>query len=461
MECLGVLRENKGTFICMKNKSKEKKKNETDEESMKVLRDLTKIFTHEVKQIGVEETYSVPKSTVSMIKFIAGACLTMCTVILGIGGWMASQLYDMNRHVLRDDSQIIITMQNDIKDITEKLDGDGGVFARLAVIETKVTSLEKRMDSLEDRMDSLEDRMDSLEDRMDEFERFKDSIVGVPSLSLGEVNNTFTDNVSVEANDVSPVGAGQFDADTYIGTDVDGVDHVAGDLVGETILISYTDKGKEVYFLGQYNENYHWDGYCLTNAYNADGTLYGICESNFDDGKRLDYKSIVRKTLGTDEWIYSDKLCEDDQIIGTNIKYEIVQNGIKDFSRETVSAMDLLGTDQFMRNNHCAIRKLYSGQTVNGLYDDQTGNAYLINYDRDGKIDSLYVGCFKDGKFEDDDALEIVYDTSNGVNKYFYYRGSFVDGKRSGTVSADNYVTIEEITELLSAYSFTCKLNWK
>ena len=37
-------------------------------------------------------------------------------------------------------------------------------------------------------------------------------------------------------------------------------------LVGMTLLVPYTEGDKEIYFLGQYNEKFRWDGYCVTNA---------------------------------------------------------------------------------------------------------------------------------------------------------------------------------------------------
>lgn len=42
----------------------------------------------------------------------------------------------------------------------------------------------------------------------------------------------------------------------------------------------------------------------------------------------------------------------------------------------------------------------------------------------------LYKGCFSDGKFDDSTgkAWELVFDSSNGINQYFYYKGIFRKG---------------------------------
>lgn len=62
---------------------------------------------------------------------------------------------------------------------------------------------------------------------------------------------------------------------TVIGRDDKGNNYIAEDLINKTIIMEYEDDDKEVYFLGRYNENYHWEGFCLTNSYFMDGRLFG------------------------------------------------------------------------------------------------------------------------------------------------------------------------------------------
>lgn len=39
------------------------------------------------------------------------------------------------------------------------------------------------------------------------------------------------------------------------------------------VILVYTEDDKDVFFMGKFNDNYHWDGYCITNVYYKDGTF--------------------------------------------------------------------------------------------------------------------------------------------------------------------------------------------
>lgn len=112
-------------------------------------------------------------------------------------------------------------------------------------------------------------------------------------------------NISIKDNDISQV-ATPLEPEMVIGKDLNGNEYIAEELVNKTILLSYYDKedDKIVYFLGQYNKEYHWDGYCVTNSYYTDGTFHGVCESNFYNGKRLDYETILLLDKNKNEWGY-------------------------------------------------------------------------------------------------------------------------------------------------------------
>lgn len=264
------------------------------------------------------------------------------------------------------------------------------------------------------------------------------------------------DGVSKEPNNISEVGS-SIEADTCIGTDAEGNVYLAEDLINETILLIYTEEDKEVYFLGQYNEDYKWNGYCVTNAYYTNGALYGICESNFDNGKRLDYKSFV--LTEKNEWIYSDKVCNGEINSGVNILYSLYYDKIKSFTGANARITDMLYTDEFIETTNPVMMKYYSGNTIDGQYSDDSGKAYEIKYDEDGTVTLLYVGQFKDGTFNDmtGNAWEIVY-----AEKYGYYvcnTGNFKDGHTdnpSGTA-----INMDEITQIISDYDFSSELKWK
>lgn len=229
-------------------------------------------------------------------------------------------------------------------------------------------------------------------------------------------------------------------------------------MIRQTILLTYTQDDKEVYFLGQYNDSYHWDGYCVTNTYNADGVLNGICESNFDDGTRLDYESFYLSDM-KNEWIYTDRDCIKDINEGLSIRYKLQYVEQKNFTITNVRVSDIMFIEDLESCDNKTILSYYDGITSNELYNDNTGDAYLIKYNVYGFVSVFYKGCFKDGYFEDTNAFEIVLDESNGINKYFLYQGKFDNGQRDSE-DGIRYVTQEEIDAIIEENGCPDDLNW-
>lgn len=363
------------------------------------------------------ENYVVPKSTIAVLKWVAGGCVTLLTIILGVTGWMATQLYDLNKNALSEDSTIIIDMRESVEDIEKGLNGSEGIYARLAVLEGKMGE--------------------------------------IPVIAVSEDTQQFVDTASVERNDISISGT-SITSNTYIGTDARGNVYMAEDLIGETLLLTYKEGDKEVYFLGQYNENYHWEGYCVTNAYYENGTLYGICESNFEDGNRLDYVSFYQDG---DEWIYANRQLVKDENVGITINYRIENNKKKDFTTTNVRVTDILYADDYIEKIDKDITKYYTGNTVESIFEDSTGDAYEVKYDADGTVRMLYVGRFAKGYCEDatGEAFSIVY--SDKYEAYFYNTGKFSKG--NAEVHSKDPISVEEINEIVESYSFDCELHWK
>ena len=259
-----------------------------------------------------------------------------------------------------------------------------------------------------------------------------------------------------------------YDAETHLGKDSAGNDYDLGDVAGESVLLTYNENGKEVYFFGKLNKKFNWDGYCITNTYNNDGTLYGICESNFIDGKRIDYESFYLSSI-EDEWIHTKRICKKDGNLGISERYNFQYNKVKNFTNTNVRIYDLLYIKDFSNLNDKTMLTYYSGYTLEGEYNDQTKNyqnssnpPYEIIFNDDGTIKILYIGQFVDGQFNDQTgyAQEIVFDSYQGINKYFYYQGTFTGGERDGEVSSSNYVTLSEIDKILENIEFDIELNW-
>lgn len=257
---------------------------------------------------------------------------------------------------------------------------------------------------------------------------------------------------------------------TYLGEDSNGKKYNIGDVVGETILLTYNEDDKEVYFYGQINEKLHWDGHCITNAYNTDGTLYGICESDFNDGNRLNYESFYLSNV-KDEWIYTKRTCKKDGNLGVSQRYSFQYNKVKNFTNTNARIYDLLYIEDFSSLNNMTLLTYYSGYTLNGKYNDiydynddkiERQPPYEIIFNPDGTIKILYIGQFVNGEFHDQtgNAQEIVFDSYKNINKYFYYKGTFTNKNRDGKVSSKNYVTQSQIDIILKDMNFDIKLNW-
>lgn len=264
-------------------------------------------------------------------------------------------------------------------------------------------------------------------------------------------------NVSIVDNDISD-STSSISPDTCIGTDSDGKVYIAKNLIDQTILLTYNEDDKEIYFLGQYNKNYHWNGYCVINTYDADGKLNGINESNFDDGNRLDYESYYLSDK-QNEWIYTDRDCKEETNEGISIRYKSNFSKQKNFTATNVRVSDLIYIESMKEYDNKEILSYYMGKTSNGVYNDDSGNAYLVMYNSEGFVSVYYKGNFKDGYFEDENAIEIVLDESYNINKYFLYNGGFTRGER---ISDDGikYITQDEINTILKENGCKDNFTW-
>lgn len=302
---------------------------------------------------------------------------------------------------------------------------------------------------------------DGVKDQLGEFSDKMDKVTNLLNITAIKADVTTEEyirsNVSIVDNDISN-STSSISSDTCIGTDSEGNVYIAKNLVDKTILLTYTEDDKEIYFLGQYNKNYHWNGYCVINTYDADGKLNSINESNFDDGNRLDYESFYLSDK-QNEWIYTDRDCKKETNEGISIRYKSNFSKQKNFTATNVRVSDLIYIESMKEYDNKEILSYYMGKTSNGVYNDDSGNAYLVRYNSEGFVSVYYKGNFKDGDFEDENAIEIVLDESDNINKYFLYNGGFTRGER---ISDDGikYITQDEINTILKENGCKDNFTW-
>ena len=361
---------------------------------------------------NASEYVAVPKETIRLVKWGIG-------IALGIIGWMAIMLFTLSGDV-RENTTLVTTLVKDVDDLKSGVYGNSntkGVTTRLEIIE---------------------------------------NMLGIVAINTTDEFSEMLAGTFIEDNKV-PTSSSPFSSTSTIGLDADGNKYVAEDLVNQKILLTYKEDGKTVYFYGQYNENYHWDGYCITNAYNSNGTLYGICESNYDDGTRLDYKTVL--STGSNQWDYYERACDEKSNSGISISYKFKYDKIANFTTTNVRVSDILDTEKFLQNQNKIMLQYYSGSTSNGKYNDTSGKAYHVKYDEDGTIRTLYVGNFKNGTYNDTtgNAWDIAY--SDELGYYVCNTGSFKNGNAVNKSKVP--FAQEKINEKIGEYEFGCKLKWK
>lgn len=246
--------------------------------------------------------------------------------------------------------------------------------------------------------------------------------------------------------------------DSVIGSDIGGdIVYKAEDLYNTLILTSYKDVENEVYFLGRFNENNHWNGRCIMNVYNGDN-LVSIFEGMYDDGELFSYKRVTEEN--GDTWVINDRVKEKEYNRGETWKYEKKKEFVKDFTLENVKDKQVMTVDSFLTSIDYRLRSYYNGRTFDGKYKDETGNAYLVKYKEDGNVDILYKGKFINGKFhdQDKDAKSWFISWGNDDDGYYYYIGKFTNGDHGKEPTPWKPLEQEEIDEIVNPNEYKCLL---
>lgn len=347
-------------------------------------------------------------------------------LILPALGYIIIQIISLNR-----ETSGIEDIKQSVKEINDGLNGKSGLYTRMAIVEKEL---------------------------------------GIDVSTINISNNEFYSFVEEFNNEYRTIKPGKqlLKSKTVIGIDLNGDECIAEDYINKTVLLTYKDNtdeedAVEVYFLGQYNENYHWNGFCVTNVYYSEGELAGklheICESDFDDGERLNFKSI-HYNIQEDDWLYSNREIKNNVNIGINKHFLFNYNKSKNFTSSNVKTSDIMYVDSFMENVNAILTKYYSGNTSNHYFNDISGNAYRTTYFEDGTVESLYIGNFVDGYPNDDTGNAWMIYYSEDIANYKYSKGIFDNDRYVGN-DEPTAISIDEINKIISNYNFECDLKWK
>lgn len=252
--------------------------------------------------------------------------------------------------------------------------------------------------------------------------------------------------------------AGISESDT-IAVSIDGrEEYTAIELVDQKVVLAYEENGYQVFFQGQYNEKYHWNGECLINSYKNDN-LYAATIAVYDDGKRIQYEQLI---ADSNEWNYTIRECGEDTNIGDTLIYSKTDDLKQKADFNDPKSEDFYDpTYYFEYISEGMLRIRYHGYTSNGKFNDDTGNAYIISYDQDGYVKTLYCGGVKNGKYNDitGTAWYITRNPEKGT-KYEYFKGAFENGKANKNYDMPDYIELNRIEELTKNEPYEQYLNW-
>lgn len=242
----------------------------------------------------------------------------------------------------------------------------------------------------------------------------------------------------------------------------DKIEYLAKDLINKKIIIPYTENDKDIFFYGQFDDKFKWDGDCLINVYNKNKLILAASET-YDHGIRIKYEQIFSDK---GNWIYSKRVTEDNINTGDTWIYSGVEGYTQTISYKDPDENELILPDILKNDTRGKLISRYHGNTSEGSYNDTTGTAYLIQFDSEGIVRTLYHGDFLEGKFnsESKHAWYITRNPETNTN-YMYYMGKFSGGDPYPEYSEEcayfeNPLTRNTFNRVMSGREYDCEMTW-
>ena len=370
----------------------------------------------------------------------AGAIVTVaCSLFTG---WLDIHDFKLNTaNVLSE-----VATKNDINLINVQIDNN---IEEIKDIIEDYENLDESVGNLEKNWGVIESQLSGLTNMKAEPK----AVAEIMKLALKD---------DIESNDDPMWGENDI-----VATDENEIENITADeLKGEKIKLSYLEDAKEIIFYGKYSENNKWDGDCTLNVY-LDDKLQIITEAKYEDGKLLKYRQAYMFTTkqGNEVWCISKRECTENGNLGDSWNYYKDGDIEKDFYPGT-NEPKILTVGYVRERVNDTLEGYYHGLTLNGSYNDDTGEAYLIKFASDGTVRTLYKGNFADGKFagtSSKPAWMIGRKEEEIDSKYAYYEGEFdKEGEPDKTNSTKwKYeLSYTDIIKYTSPYFFKCKLEW-
>lgn len=351
-------------------------------------------------EIPLNDDVNIRIGKKTLIAFLISFTVTIVSAIIGVGIYWADTMLDLN-----GDFKVI---QKEVQLNTEELN--------------KIEDINKEIELINGSMIRFEEHIKSFESELNGFKNtINEAIVADPGKRLRKPIS----NATINTDDSMFLPTLELDNDINVATNTHtGRKYKPTDLRNKKILLPYSENGQDIYFYGQFNKYNHWDGKCILNVY-KNNILNMIMEGVYNDGKLISYKQIThRKNNNGDKvWSISERKVNGNINTGGTHTYFKTKNKKSNFNTKNVEPNDILSIIDFKNWLDSPIEGYYCGNTSNGKYNDDTGQAYLIKYNKKGKIRLFYCGNFKDGCEEDSTGK--AWDISlNEDNHKYYYRES-------------------------------------
>lgn len=346
-----------------------------------------------------------------------------------------------------------------------------GIPAQVSALSDKIDMLSEDISDVKASIDEEESKREAQQNTFNQqiasltgrIDKLYDSIYLVPYL---QPTSVFSEKISDDYSRIYDV----LEKDEGLGTaTLVAYDYRTGEkysverLADQKLLLPYTNNGQEIVFYGQFNENGQWDGECTLNVYVNDELIL-ITDAKYKDGALLESKQVFFYELksGEDVWAYSERKRENGVGIGDTFLYEWTGGYEKDFELDDATVEDVLYADEFITSLSPRLKGYYYGNTSNNLFNDDSGDAYMVYFFEDGTVRLLYSGNFKDGTFEDNTG-NAWYIVKENNTDYMYYKGQFRNGKEYHNGKEElgpPPLTLEEIKKYIGDRQYKVELRW-
>ncbi len=358
--------------------------------------------------------------------------LSIMVIILGAAVWIV---------------QSVTRNEDDIKNIKDKLD---------------------ELESLETRIDEIDDDLNDIDKNLKILTQTVNSKIASEDNSKSAVLVTFVNDYEVRLGfenmeTLSPPPAKNTNETVAVSLEDDNIKFTQGALRNKWFMTVYTEDNNEIYFLGKFNENDCWDGDCVLNVY-SNNELVSVFEGTYDNGTLKNYKRVSCDTEG--QWTVMDRVSYKDENgkeynTGETWVYKKNESVKQTINPEYFLNNEILRVDWILNNIDDDIIKYYKGKISNGAYNDESGDAVIVEYDENNKIRFFYKGKVKNGNPQDDSGSAWAIGWGDANDGYHYYQSAlFENGNNKRESGTEVLVSQEEINRIISSENINCPLRW-